>query len=400
MDPPPKSILILGHGVFGLSTALSLSLRPAFKNSTLTLLDRSSFPSPDGSSIDTSRIIRSDYSDPSYARLGAEAMTIWRSSSASPLPASRYGAVANILSGLGEEGRYTQSGLALLCNEHQQGTEYVRKSFQNMTSMPDQEVHELRDRKEINEAVNTGGKVGDWGYVNRSSGWADAEACMRFLYEKVKSLGRVEFITGEAISLIHTPASPDSTEKKGEIKGVVLKSGQRINADLTILATGAWTPSLIDLRGTCTATGQTLCYLPLTTAQQEELSKMPVVLNMSTGMFIIPPPPPTHGKEGCLKVARHGYGYTNPISIPSSNILTSTPQKEETITVSQPRTCYNDPTLTVPIEAQQACLSFLSELIPSLVPPTSSHQSSSTSFSSTHQLNDSGHLNPFTSTLR
>lgn len=62
MDHSPKSILIVGSGVFGLATALALTQRPSFSSSTITVLDRSPFPSPDGSSIDTSRIIRADVS--------------------------------------------------------------------------------------------------------------------------------------------------------------------------------------------------------------------------------------------------------------------------------------------------------------------------------------------------
>jgi hypothetical protein len=54
----PSSILIIGSGVFGLSTALALAKRPPYSSAKITVLDRSQFPSLDGSSIDTSRIVR------------------------------------------------------------------------------------------------------------------------------------------------------------------------------------------------------------------------------------------------------------------------------------------------------------------------------------------------------
>ena len=43
MPPPhyPSSILILGSGVFGLSTALALSTRPSYTHTRITLLDLS-----------------------------------------------------------------------------------------------------------------------------------------------------------------------------------------------------------------------------------------------------------------------------------------------------------------------------------------------------------------------
>src|SRR5689334_22504431 len=81
---PPSSILIIGSGVFGLSTALALASRDVFAQSSITVIDRSdpsqpgAFPSPDAASVDTSRIIRADYADPAYAALGDEAQVQWR----------------------------------------------------------------------------------------------------------------------------------------------------------------------------------------------------------------------------------------------------------------------------------------------------------------------------------
>jgi len=44
---PPKEILILGSGVFGLSTAYALAQRPSFASSKITVVDRSPFPAPE-----------------------------------------------------------------------------------------------------------------------------------------------------------------------------------------------------------------------------------------------------------------------------------------------------------------------------------------------------------------
>jgi sarcosine oxidase/L-pipecolate oxidase len=330
---PPSSILIIGSGVYGLSTALALSTRPSFKNTTITLLDRSSFPSLDGSSIDTSRIIRADYSDPAYAALGASAQEFWRQQGDGDL---------------GGQGRYSECGLVLVADKRKQGEKYVRQSLDNVRKISTQAnqniIRDLKTRKEIDAAVGTGGGSGDWGYINTQSGWADAEAGMKWLRRKAESTRRIIFKTGEAISLL----------KPGtKILGAKLKDNTSLLADLVILATGAWTPSLIDLRGRATATGQVLCYLDLTSSEQERLGKMPVLLNMSTGMFIIPP------KNRILKVARHGYGYSNPVSIPN-------PEGEGEVEVSVPRTARDDPSLWVPSEGERACRKALREMIPEL----------------------------------
>ena len=47
----PSSILIIGSGVFGLSTAFELSKNEAFQGSNITLVDRVTVPNPQGSSV-------------------------------------------------------------------------------------------------------------------------------------------------------------------------------------------------------------------------------------------------------------------------------------------------------------------------------------------------------------
>jgi sarcosine oxidase/L-pipecolate oxidase len=207
-------------------------------------------------------------------------------------------------------------------------------------------VKELHDRGEIKKEVKTGGGNGDWGYVNYKSGWADAEAGMVILRKLVEATNCVTFLTKEAICLLYSGP---------KVTGARFKDESEILADLTILATGAWTGKLVDLRGRAQATGQVLCYLDLTESEQEKLGKMPVFLNMSTGMFIIPP------RNRLLKVARHGYGYSNSVLIPSPN-----PDEKGVVEVSLPRTAVDDPSLWVPAEGEAACRLALSQMIPSL----------------------------------
>jgi sarcosine oxidase/L-pipecolate oxidase len=331
----PSSILIVGSGVFGLSTAYSLARNPSHSHTKITVLDRSLFPSPDGSSIDTSRIIRADYSDPAYANLAALAQREWRKQGKDDL---------------GGEGRYTESGLIVTYNTGAQGEAYVRGVFENVSEMAREAgdkdaIVELGSREAIVKAVGTGGGSGAGGYLNKRSGWADAEAGMRWLWKQVEGTRRVEFLHAEVQELVR--------EGK-KVTGVHLKDSSTVSADLVVLATGAWTGKLVDLRGRATATGQVLVYLDLTAAEQEKLGKMPVLLNMSTGLFIIPP------ANRVLKVARHAYGYSNPTSIKDPN------GSGEMIEVSLPRTAVDDPSQWVPKEGESDCRRALREIIPSL----------------------------------
>ncbi|RDL41818.1 FAD protein [Venustampulla echinocandica] len=341
--PSPKSALIVGSGVFGLSTALALSTRPSFATTTITVLDRLPFPAHDASSVDSSRIIRADYADPAYAGLASKAQSIWRQTEPSQL---------------GGEGRYSESGLVLVADTGNGGEHYVRESYSNVVALnkrngvADNSVTELPSKEAIAKTVGTGGGSGDWGYINRCSGWADAEAGMKWLRAQVDATKRVTFKTAEVISLLYSPSGD-------KVTGVRLKNNTILEADFTILATGAWTPSLIDLRGRSQATGQVIGYIPLTDAEQEKLGSMPMLLNMSTGMFIIPP------RNNVLKVARHGYGYTNPVAISNPS---SSPgkQEEKEIIVSLPATTHNHPDLTLPPEAQSAMKHALQSMLPTL----------------------------------
>lgn len=305
---PPSSILIVGAGVFGLGTALALARRHVFSNCSITVLDRSTdpdvFPSRDASSVDSSRIIRADYADPAYAALAAEAQVEWRKAGEDQL---------------GGQGRYSESGLVVVADRdptlpqpgstplqpttYKTGADYCRSSWENVVAISahDQAMKDkirlLPTQHDIRQAIGTGGVSGVWGYVNRASGWADADKSMRWLLRHAKDSKRVSFVSGTASSL---------TREDNKITGVTLDDGRTMSADLVILATGAWTGGLIDLRGCAVATAQTLAYLDITDEEQAALAAQPVILNLSSGLFIIPP------RNNVLKIARHEYGYLNP----------------------------------------------------------------------------------------
>src|SRR5574342_954293 len=67
-------LIVVGGGVFGLSTALEAGRR---RRRTL-VVDRAIVPNPISASYGPSRKIRSTYLDPHYTRLALEAMAGWR----------------------------------------------------------------------------------------------------------------------------------------------------------------------------------------------------------------------------------------------------------------------------------------------------------------------------------
>jgi sarcosine oxidase/L-pipecolate oxidase len=52
----PSTVIIVGAGVFGLSTALAISRR--YSSCKITVVDRATPPVEDGTSVDTTRCIR------------------------------------------------------------------------------------------------------------------------------------------------------------------------------------------------------------------------------------------------------------------------------------------------------------------------------------------------------
>ena len=192
-----------------------------------------------------------------------------------------------------------------------------------------------------------------YGYVNWSSGFCNATAAMNVLLSRVQAFPstRVQFISSRATRLLPSPESV--IPKRRKIIGVQIESGETVEACLTILAMGAWSGGLLDLNGRAEASGQVVGYVQLSDGERERFRGVPVLFDLGTGLFVVPPMP---GQEGLLKVARHSYGYRNPST---STVLGSAGQEVD-ITVSLPGEDYG----VLPDEGRQALKEGLKKLVP------------------------------------
>jgi sarcosine oxidase/L-pipecolate oxidase len=293
-------------------------------------------PNPHGSSVDSSRIVRADYANAAYAKLAADAIASWRTTD------------------WGKDGRYTENGLVLVYpNGDSSAGKYVRKSYENVKAMEADKVEFLPTKADVERVMAGYGAGNDvaGGYVNWGSGWSNAEAGVRFARELLEKEGKVVFKTGEVEKVIF------AADKRAT--GVQLSDNTIIKADLIVLATGAWTPKLVDLRGRAQSTGQVLAYLRITDEEEKQLANMPTILNFATGMFIIPP------RDNLLKIARHAYGYLNPKRVPVPG-----PQGDAgaTMEVSLPET-----DVPIPLEGEKACRDGLREMLPRFADRPFSH---------------------------
>ncbi|KAH9885507.1 FAD dependent oxidoreductase-domain-containing protein [Xylariomycetidae sp. FL2044] len=224
---------------------------------------------------------------------------------------------------------------------------------------------------------------------------------MAWLYERVAATGRVEFVNGTAEKLetdggrrvtgVRLKASAeaeteagknadkdeDEDEDGGNDKNNTNTNKKTLTADLIIAAAGAWTPTLLDLSSQAVATGQIVGYVDISEAEQAELGRNPVVLDLTRGHFIIPP------RGRVLKVARHSYGYLNPTRVEKGRAPLGRrrrkyikrkegeeeDQEEEEITISQPWTHLSDPDpdqelFGIPPEGEAALREALRLLLP------------------------------------
>ena len=281
--------------------------------------------------------MRADYASAAYSKLAAAAIQRWRSTE------------------WGHEGRYTQNGLLLVYpQDSASAQEYARKSYANVRQIEGDNVVFLPSKADVLKVVPPYGETLDvaGGYVNWGSGWSDAAASVQFAKEQLDRKKKVTFRTGDVQRvLFETDANTDSgsLKRKPKVTGVLLADGTSIKADLVILATGAWTPRLVDMRGKAVATGQAIAYIKISDAEQRELENLPTILNFATGIFIIPP------RHNLLKIARHAYGYRNPTTMPVPGMTDST----QMIQISLPETG-----LPVPLEGEKAFRVALKQLLP------------------------------------
>lgn len=348
----PSEILIIGGGVLGLSTACALVQRPQYSNSSITILDAApAVPNAQGASVDTSRILRADYAIKPYTKLVTAAREKWQDVSHD---------------GWDGEGRYHDAKLLLTAEPGTEGhvDGYLEESLKNLKQLAQSgeyafkphDLRELPDRNAVARESLAPGCSGDFGYVNDQCGWVNAEACVKHAYQKARRLGgnRLKVRTNTRVKQLLYQTNGKYLAGGVCCTGVELLNGSCVDADLVIVAAGAWTPSLVDVQGRAAATGQVLAYMPISTSEQKALDASPIYFNVSRGMFMLPP----HDNE--LKMGRHGFGYQNPTKVTIPRPTPENPNTSVEATVSVPRI-----DLPIPAEAEIACKDFLLEIFPS-----------------------------------
>lgn len=119
-----------------------------------------------------------------------------------------------------------------------------------------------------NYEPHKGEKQWNEGYLNEDVAFVNAEECMRIYYQKTREQSNTNFVFGNPVRRLIVEG--------GVAKGVELADGSRLTADLVVLAAGAWTNTLLDLRDQVASTGHEVAWLKLSPELEERYKNMPV----------------------------------------------------------------------------------------------------------------------------
>ena len=262
-------VLVLGGGIFGLTTALALRAR----GHDVTVRDPGPIPHPLAESTDISKIVRIDYgADADYTALGERALLGWRAWNARwPRPL------------------FHETGVTFLTRRPMQPGGFEHDSFALLTSRGHPLVRLDAAAIAVRFPAYRPGVYVD-GYFSPVGGWAESGAVVAQLATEARDHGVAIERSGHPLL--------GSRPHHGEL-------GSRPGADLTIVCVGAWAAQLVpELAGAVRAVGQPVFHVRPPDASRFAAERFPVFgADISrTGYYGFPV------TDGIVKIANHGPG--------------------------------------------------------------------------------------------
>ena len=223
MTSPTPSYLIIGAGVFGVSTAYHLIQK--YPNADITIIDRDAFDSDNrvAASWDWNKVVRADYNDLIYCKLAIESQDIFKSD---PL----------------WQPYFHETGVYWMCRGN-----YAQEVIANYKALGRKAEISAVSVPEAKKLYNGLFKDADYSgvtevLINKTSGWAAAGDCLRAVTQRAIELG-VKYVTEEVATL---------TMDGGQCSGVRTKSGRQLRAKHVLLCAGAYTSKILELSAKAT----------------------------------------------------------------------------------------------------------------------------------------------------
>ncbi|KAL3593589.1 hypothetical protein FPOAC2_07889 [Fusarium poae] len=263
------SVLVIGGGVFGTSTAYHLARR-GYTN--VTVVDRFAAPSRDSAGTDLNKVIRADYPNPHYAKLGLETLNVWKDPES--LFKGLYHETGWIMGGHPETNQWLENAKVLADKTGREGVEYLSKE-------------EMKDKW----PALTGEFPGWTNLFSPQAGWVPSGQALLRMAKAAEALG-VRYITGVSGQIKALVYDENKT-----CKGAIAANGQYHSADKIIVSAGASLPALI--RGARTdvrAETSVICVIKLEPDEIEKYKDIPIIDDFEQGI-IFPP-----DEDGLIKL--------------------------------------------------------------------------------------------------
>ncbi|CDK27608.1 unnamed protein product [Kuraishia capsulata CBS 1993] len=318
--------IIVGCGVFGLSTAIQL----AKQGVEVLALDSYPVPSPWSAANDLNKIIRAEYSDVVYVKMAVEAINEWSCS-------------AVYKHCFHQCGRITMNASAA-SSESQARASYEQKSLKNLESLGvNQNIVQINSSSQLGEIAplfKDNNFPDDFkATYNQNAGYGHSSDALIAAYQEALAHG-VKFKFGDDGRVVEV--------KSGVVR---VKSGVIYTADKVLVASGAATGHLIDLEEQIRATGCFVTHIQLSAKEYDKYKGLPVFFSAKLGYFF-----PPDAKTRKLKIALTFADCKNTVENPF--------QSDKLTTLPRYHTDY--PKDTVPIESYQHAKEILRLALPDL----------------------------------
>ncbi|KAM0496133.1 hypothetical protein ACHAP8_007699 [Fusarium lateritium] len=250
------SVLIIGGGVFGTSTAYHLAQR-GYTN--VTVVDRFAAPSRDSAGTDLNKVIRADYPNPYYAKLGLETLNVWKDPES--LFKGLYRETGWIMGGHPETNQWLENAKVLADKTGREGVEYLSPE----------------EMKEKWPAL-TGDFPGWTNLFSPQAGWVPSGQALLRMAKAAEAMG-VRYITGPSGQIKTLVYDENET-----CKGAIAANGQYHSADKIIVSAGASLPALINgARTDVRAETSVICVIKLEPDEIEKYKDIPIIDDFEQG---------------------------------------------------------------------------------------------------------------------
>lgn len=273
MSPSP-SILIIGAGTWGISTALHLARRGY---TDISVLDAYTVPSAISAGNDINKIkgwsnsascpgVGSDVDDETYVRetVSFEASKAWMEDAVF-------------------RPHYHDTGYVIAACQPR----YLQELYEEERPTAERGFVEVNSAEEFRRTMPEGvltGEFPQWkGWWKKDGcGWVHARKALVAAAEEAQRLG-VRLVTGNPQGVVKA-----LLVEHGDVRGAVTADGVEHRADRTILCAGANAPQLIDMKDQLRPTAWTLAHIKMTDEEMQLYKNLPVLFNVERGFFMEP----------------------------------------------------------------------------------------------------------------